>query len=269
MRSSRAARGGARAQMPTPRLPTTALSGPQDRVKRHFAAERPNQLWVADLTYVATWAGFVYVAFVIDVFARRIIGWRVSRSMHSDLVARCARAGAVGALRSQGRRSSQRPRQPVSVDPLHRAAEGGRRSSRRWAASATPTTTRWPSRSSGCTRPRSFTAADLGEIWKPWSTPRWNGSTGSITVGCSNRSATFRRRSSKRRTIIQRASCRWRPDSNPELSGKAGAVDSERLAAMSALRKGFILVECVAWAAQKISHLAAIWAATPRAATRP
>jgi len=59
---------------------------PLDRVKRQFQASRPNQLWVADFSYVATWTGFVYVAFVIDVFARRIIGWRVARSMHAQLV---------------------------------------------------------------------------------------------------------------------------------------------------------------------------------------
>ena len=47
-------------------------------------ATRPNQLWVSDLTYVATWRGFVYAAFVIDVFARRIVGWRVSSSLHTD-----------------------------------------------------------------------------------------------------------------------------------------------------------------------------------------
>jgi transposase InsO family protein len=58
---------------------------PPDLVQREFRAERPNQLWVADLTYVATWAGFVYVAFVIDVFARSIVGWRVSNSLRSDL----------------------------------------------------------------------------------------------------------------------------------------------------------------------------------------
>jgi transposase InsO family protein len=57
-----------------------------DRVTRNFVAERPNQLWVADFTYVATWQGFVYVAFVIDVFARRIVGWRVAPSMRTDLV---------------------------------------------------------------------------------------------------------------------------------------------------------------------------------------
>jgi putative transposase len=59
---------------------------PSDRVERNFTAARPNQLWVADFTYVATWSGFVYTAFVIDVFARRIIGWRVAKSMRTELV---------------------------------------------------------------------------------------------------------------------------------------------------------------------------------------
>lgn len=59
---------------------------PLDRVNRQFKADRPNQLWVSDFTYVSTWAGFVYIAFVIDVFARRIVGWRVSRSMRTDFV---------------------------------------------------------------------------------------------------------------------------------------------------------------------------------------
>ena len=59
---------------------------PSDLVDRHFTATRPNQLWVADFTYVATWRGFVYVAFVIDVFARRIVGWRVSSSLRTDFV---------------------------------------------------------------------------------------------------------------------------------------------------------------------------------------
>jgi len=58
---------------------------PSDLVERDFRAERPNQLWVADLTYVATWTGFVYVAFVIDVFSRAIVGWRVSSSLRTDL----------------------------------------------------------------------------------------------------------------------------------------------------------------------------------------
>ena len=55
-------------------------------MNREFTASRPNQLWVADITFVATWGGFVYLAFVIDVFARVIVGWRVSRSLKTDLV---------------------------------------------------------------------------------------------------------------------------------------------------------------------------------------
>ncbi len=61
-------------------------SRPRDLVDRQFTATRPNQLWVSDFTYVATWRGFVYVAFVIDVFARRIVGWRVASSLHTDFV---------------------------------------------------------------------------------------------------------------------------------------------------------------------------------------
>jgi putative transposase len=63
-----------------------AADRPADLVDRHFTATRPNQLWVADFTYVATWRGFVYVAFVIDVFARRLVGWRVSSSLATDFV---------------------------------------------------------------------------------------------------------------------------------------------------------------------------------------
>ena len=61
------------------------MARPAVRVKRNFATERPDALWVSDLTYVATWGGFVYVAFVIDAFARRIVGWRVSNTLRSDL----------------------------------------------------------------------------------------------------------------------------------------------------------------------------------------
>jgi transposase InsO family protein len=66
-------------------IPDDAAERPLDLVARDFTATRPNELWVSDFTYVATWRGFVYVAFVIDVFSRRIVGWRVSSSMRSDL----------------------------------------------------------------------------------------------------------------------------------------------------------------------------------------
>ena len=67
-------------------VPDRSTPCPLDRVNRQFNADRPNQLWVSDFTYVSTWQGWQYVAFVIDVFARRIVGWRVSSTMHTDFV---------------------------------------------------------------------------------------------------------------------------------------------------------------------------------------
>ena len=66
--------------------PDTSAPCPQDHVNRVFKASRPNQLWVSDFTYVSTWQGWLYVAFVIDVYARRIVGWRVSCTMQTDFV---------------------------------------------------------------------------------------------------------------------------------------------------------------------------------------
>ena len=76
------ARRGRRRRTTTP---DEVATRPADLVERNFAAKRPNQLWVADLTYVATWAGFTYVALVIDAYSRFIVGWRASRSLRSDL----------------------------------------------------------------------------------------------------------------------------------------------------------------------------------------
>lgn len=70
-----------RTTVPDPKAPC-----PLDRVNRQFTAQRPNQLWVSDFTYVSTWQGWIYVAFVIDVFSRRIVGWRQSSSMHTEFV---------------------------------------------------------------------------------------------------------------------------------------------------------------------------------------
>src|SRR5512132_2791476 len=65
--------------------PDAAAARPADLVERDFSAQRPNQLWVADLTYVATWSGFVYVALVIDAFSRFLVGWQAARSLRTDL----------------------------------------------------------------------------------------------------------------------------------------------------------------------------------------
>jgi putative transposase len=66
-------------------VPDDAAPRPADLVERDFTATRPNQLWLADITYVATWRGFAYVAFIIDAFARRIVGWRASSSLRTDI----------------------------------------------------------------------------------------------------------------------------------------------------------------------------------------
>jgi hypothetical protein len=78
---------------------------PADVVERDFTAMHPNQLRVADLTYVATWAGFVSAAFVIDVFSRMIVGWRVSRSPCSDLALDALEQPAVGSFRNRATHS--------------------------------------------------------------------------------------------------------------------------------------------------------------------
>ena len=100
---------------------------PADRVNRQFRAERPNQLWVSDFTYVSTWQGWLYVAFVVDVFARRIVGWRVSSSMRTDFVldaleqALYARQPERDALICHSDRGSQY----VSIRYTERLAEAG------------------------------------------------------------------------------------------------------------------------------------------------
>jgi putative transposase len=78
--------GAARGKPVKTTISDKATPCPLDHVKRQFRAPGPNRLWVSDFTYVATWQGFVYVAFVIDTFARRIVGWRVSRTAHAGFV---------------------------------------------------------------------------------------------------------------------------------------------------------------------------------------
>ncbi|WP_156516829.1 IS3 family transposase [Paraburkholderia caribensis] len=105
-----------------------AAARPMDRVNRQFRADRPNRLWVSDFTYVSTWQGWLYVAFVIDVFARRIVGWRVSSSMTTDFVLDALeqalyarRPGGGGTLIHHSDRGSQY----VSIRYSERLAEAG------------------------------------------------------------------------------------------------------------------------------------------------
>ena len=103
-----------------------AAGRPADLVNRQFKATRPNQLWVADITFVATWAGFVYVAFVIDVYARRIVGWRVANSLRTDLVLDALEQALYSRTGTQGLiHHSDRGCQYLSIRYTERLAEAG------------------------------------------------------------------------------------------------------------------------------------------------
>lgn len=107
-------------------IPDDSADKPLDLVNRQFTAQRPNQLWVADITYVATWSGFVYVAFVVDVFSRNIVGWRVMKSMQTQLIldaleqALWARGKPKGVIHHSDRGS-----QYVSIRYSERLSEAG------------------------------------------------------------------------------------------------------------------------------------------------
>ena len=107
--------------------PDTSQSCPDDRVNREFVAQKPNQLWVSDFTYVSSWQGTVYVAFVIDVFARKIVGWRVSTSMTTEFVldalnqAICQRVPSEAGLVHHSDRGSQY----LSIKYTERLADEG------------------------------------------------------------------------------------------------------------------------------------------------
>ena len=120
-------RGVMRGKVVRTTVPDTKAPCPLDRVNRHFKADRPNQLWVSDFTYVSTWQGWLYVAFVIDVYARRIVGWRVSRTMHTDFVLDALEQALYA--RQPDRDSlihhSDRGSQYVSIRYTERLAEAG------------------------------------------------------------------------------------------------------------------------------------------------
>ena len=109
-------------------VPDAKAACPLDRVNRQFQADRPNQLWVADFTYVSTWQGLVYVAFVIDVFARYIVGWRVSTSMQTDFVLDALEQALYARRPGRGEplvHHSDRGSQYVSIRYSERLAEAG------------------------------------------------------------------------------------------------------------------------------------------------
>jgi transposase InsO family protein len=118
--------GAARGRTCRTTIPAATAERPGDLVQRQFTASRPNQLWVADFTYVATWAGFVYVAFVIDVFSRYIAGWRGSSSLRTDLVLDALEQALYARRETEGLiHHSDRGTQYLSVRYTERLAEAG------------------------------------------------------------------------------------------------------------------------------------------------
>ena len=173
-------------------IPDEDAARPADLVDRSFDADRPDRLWLSDITYVPTWSGFVYAALVIDAYSRFIVGWRVSNSLRTDL--------ALDALEQ-----ALWARRPDTADPdrrlVHHSDAGGQpntcpsatptgspkpASNHQSDQSATPTTTPSPNPSSASTRQNSSTNALRGRTSTKSSTPPSNTSTGSTTEDSSN-----------------------------------------------------------------------------------
>ena len=206
---------------------------PLDRVNRKFRAERPNQLWVSDFTYVSTWQGWLYVAFVIDVFARRIVGWRVSSWMRTDFVLDALEQALYA--RQPERDSclihhSDRGSQYVSIRYSERLAEAGVE----------------PSVGSKGDSYDNALAETINGLYKaelihrraPWKTKEavelatleW--ALGSTTIACSSPSATYLPQK-PRQTIAGISPVkppRWRPDLNQTASTDPGAVHDSLVA---------------------------------------
>ena len=233
-------RGAVRGRRFKTTTPADAADRPLDLVERDFSAERPNQLWVSDLTYVATWRGFVYVAFVIDAFSRRIVGWRVSNSLRSDLALDALEHAIYDreeAARNRLVHHSDRGSQYLSIRYTERLAEAGIEPS---------------VGSKGDSYDNALAESVIGlfktEVIRrrgPWRTredaqgsPSSNGYGGSTTTAFSSRSAIFLRPSTRRPST---AAARLKPStrySTKPVSEKPGAVHSGFRDLLSAIRRG-------------------------------
>jgi transposase InsO family protein len=147
-------RGAVRGKSVRTTISDASAPCPLDRVNRQFEASRPNALWISDFTYVATSAGFVYVAFVIDAYARRIVGWRASRSARADFVLDALEQALYDRQPVRKTASSITATAACNTSRSNtRGVSPGPASSRRSAASATLTTTRSPRPSTAFIKP--------------------------------------------------------------------------------------------------------------------
>ena len=175
-----------------------------DLVKRQFRADEPNQLWVTDLTFVATWAGVAYVCFIVDAFSRMIVGWRVAGHMRTPMVldaiemARWNRGLRHDDLRCHSDAWS------ANSPPFATASASPRSAPRRRSApSATRSTTPWRKRSTATTRPSPSAAGPArgrGRRSRRSKPPHWGGCTGTTPSGCTATSAISRLPSSSNST---------------------------------------------------------------------
>jgi putative transposase len=226
VRSSATALSSVRGKETRTTIPSKAAC-PADRVNRQFRAVRPNLLWLADFTYVATWQGFVYVAFVIDAFARRIVGWRVSKTAHASFVLDALEQALHDRrpIRGSGLvHHSDRGVQYVSVHYTERLAEAGIDPSVGSAGDSYDNAL--AETVNGLLRPRSSAVVGHGAHWKLLNSPRSNGWIGSTTVVSSSRSETCRLPRLKSATMLNCRRWPWQRNSNQPASGKPGAVHS-------------------------------------------
>ena len=215
------------ARPPRTTRPDPAAARPADLVDRHFAAVRPNQLWVADFTYCPTWAGMVYVAFVFDVFSRRILGWRAATAMTTPLVLDCLEQ-AIWTRRSEGTRDlsglvhhtdAGSPNIRRSRSP---AAWPRQASTPRSARSATPTTTPWPNHRSAYSKPSCSTRTVPGATATTSSQPSLTGSPGSTPNAPTNPSTTSPRSPPSNCTIVTGPASTRPADTKPSLQNHRG-----------------------------------------------
>jgi putative transposase len=204
--------------------PDAMVSRPADLVERTFAAPAPNRLWVADLTYVRTWSGFAYVAFIIDVHARVIMGWQATRHLRTDL-ALDALEQAIWARKDEDLwglvHHSDRGSQYLSVRYTERLAENG---------AGTSVGSRGNSYDNalaesviGLYKAELVRHRGPGAASTTSSSRRSSGSTGGTTADSSNRSATSHPPRKKPTTTVNRAEPK-RPDSTNRASKNPGAV---------------------------------------------
>ena len=185
-------RGISQGQGSTHHVPGTGPDPRPDLLDRDFKAPAPNRVWVADITYCRTFAGWVYAAFVVDVYSRRVVGWQLSKSLRTDLALDALEMGlwtrqhagqdTAGVDCTLGQGSS------IPRRALHPAAGRGRRGRVGRVAPATPTTTRWPRRSTRCSRPSWFATRGPGRASTTSRSPSRSTSTGSTTDAFTARS---------------------------------------------------------------------------------